>query len=90
MKNKASNLIQLKNNGIRVPDFIVINHPSEFDITLLDSSKLYSVRSAPSESMPGILKSILNVGFSDIQNFPLKNIILFYYQILLHIMVVKN
>ena len=63
---KAKNLELLKNNGIRVPDFIVVESEKEMDLSFSDS-ELFAVRSSASQedqagqSYAGQFETVLNV-----------------------------
>lgn len=69
--SKSKNLIKLKNKGYMIPSFIVITNIEELEVkkNLLDTSKLYAVRSSADIedgdkfSFAGIFNSYLNVHF---------------------------
>ena len=70
--SKADNLIKLRDNGINVPELIVIPEDKEIDISSLSSDKLYAVRSSCSAedaidaSFAGQFDTVLNVAAEDV------------------------
>lgn len=70
--NKGSRLLALSAMGLNVPDGFVIppsalgNEQAILEgFTRCIGGHVFSVRSSPAQSMPGILETILNVGFND-------------------------
>ena len=70
--SKADNLIKLKDNGINVPDLIVIPEDGAPDLSSLSSGRLYAVRSSCSAedtadaSFAGQFDTYLNVAPGDV------------------------
>lgn len=66
--SKHKNLMRLVELGYNVPKFQLLKNNCISETNKLNPKLLYSVRSSPERSMPGILKTITNVNVNNICN----------------------